>query len=300
MPYETRGSARPPARRPGAGVLAAISDLHVHYPENRRIVADLRPESDEDWLIVAGDVGEIVDEIAWALELLAGRFAKVVWVPGNHELWTVREDPVRLRGERRYRHLVDVCRSLDVVTPEDPYPVWEGEDGPLVIAPLFLLYDYTFRQPGTTSKEDALERAEAAGVVCSDEFFLDPEPHGSREAWCRARIAYTEARLAALPPDARTVLVNHFPLVRDPTEVLWKPEFALWCGTEATADWHRRFRAAAVVYGHLHIPRTLHKDGVPFDEVSLGYPREWGRRAAPAGRPVRIRPAAPARTTDLT
>ncbi|WP_327303699.1 metallophosphoesterase [Streptomyces sp. NBC_01298] len=300
MPYETRGPARTPARRPGAGVLAAISDLHVHYPENRRIVADLRPESDEDWLIVAGDVGEVVDEIAWALELLAARFAKVVWVPGNHELWTPREDPVQLRGERRYHHLVELCRSLGVVTPEDPYPVWDGEDGPLVIAPLFLLYDYTFRQAGTTSKEDALERAEAAGVVCSDEFLLDPEPYGSRDTWCRARVAYTEARLAALPPDARTVLVNHFPLVRDPTEVLWKPEFALWCGTEATADWHRRFRAAAVVYGHLHIPRTILKDGVPFEEVSLGYPREWRGRAAPAGRPVRIRPAAPAKAVELT
>ncbi|MFJ4781627.1 metallophosphoesterase family protein [Streptomyces sp. NPDC088762] len=281
----------PNSARKTGGSLLAISDLHIHYEENRRILDELRPETDEDWLLVAGDVGEIASEIEEALRLLAGRFAKVVWAPGNHELWTPREDPLQLRGEQRYRHLVEMCRSLGVVTPEDPYPVWEGEGGPVTVAPLFLLYDYTFRPPGVTSKEVALRRAEDAGVVCTDEFLLHPDPYPSREAWCRARVAATEARLAALPAGTRTVLVNHYPLVREPMDVLWHPEFALWCGTEATADWHRRFGAAAMVYGHLHIRRTIHRDGVPFEEVSLGYPREWSRRPGGPGGLVRILPA---------
>jgi hypothetical protein len=88
--------------------------------------------------------------------------------------------------------------------------------------------------------------------------------------------------LAARDPAFPTVLVNHYPLVRDPTRVLRYPEFAQWCGTERTADWHRRFRAATVVYGHLHIPRTTWHDGVRFEEVSLGYPREWRARGLPA------------------
>jgi hypothetical protein len=32
------------------------------------------------------------------------------------------------------------------------------------------------------------------------------------------------------------------------------------------------------VYGHLHIPRTTWYDEVRFEEVSVGYPREWHRR----------------------
>ena len=32
------------------------------------------------------------------------------------------------------------------------------------------------------------------------------------------------------------------------------------------------------MYGHLHIPRTTWYDGVRFEEVSVGYPREWRRR----------------------
>ncbi|MFF0309869.1 metallophosphoesterase family protein [Streptosporangium sp. NPDC004379] len=274
--------------------LLAVSDLHVGYQENRRIVEEMRPSSGSDWLLVAGDVSEKVADIEWALGLLAGRFEKVVWVPGNHELWSHSSDPVRLRGEERYRHLVKVCGDLGVVTPEDPYPVWEGPGGPVVIAPLFVLYDYTFRMPGVATAEEALALAYDRGVVCTDEVFLHPDPHPSRAAWCEARVAETERRLAERPGGLPTVLVNHYPLVREPTRVMHHQEFTIWCGTELTADWHLRFDARAVVYGHLHIPRTTWYDGVRFEEVSLGYPREWRPRPTQPGRLRRILPAPPA------
>lgn len=263
--------------------LLAVSDLHISYEENRKYLDRLRPGTDEDWLLVAGDVAEKATDVEYALGVLARRFAKVIWVPGNHELWTV-DDTLRLRGEERYQYLVKMCRSLAVVTPEDPYPVWPpGRNGPVVVAPLFLLYDYTFRPAETATKEQALARAYDAGVVCTDEFRLFPDPYPDRESWCRARVTETERRLATLDPSVSTVLVNHWPLLREPTRVLWYPEFALWCGTELTADWHIRFRATAVVYGHLHIPRTTVHDGVRFEEVSIGYPREWRRRGHPRG-----------------
>ncbi|WP_239078368.1 metallophosphoesterase [Streptomyces sp. SID9124] len=275
------------------GNLMGISDLHVAFPENRRIVEELYPDSPADWLIVAGDVGESPDDLSWVLDLLTRRYATVIWAPGNHDLWTLRDDPVSLRGDARYRRLVEICRSYGVHTPEDPYPVWSGPGGPLVVAPLFLLYDYTFRTPTAATREQALEQAYEAGVVCTDEFMLHPDPYPSRQAWCRARVAATEQRLAACDPELRTVLVNHFPLVRTPTRVLRHPEFAQWCGTELTADWHTRFRAAAVVYGHLHIPRTTWYDGVRFEEVSVGYPRERRQRGQAGVAPRRIFPAVP-------
>lgn len=273
-----------------AGQLLAISDLHIGYAENRALVERMRPYGDADWLLVAGDVAETVADIRWALQTLAGRFAKVIWAPGNHELWTHPKDPVTLRGEARYRHLVDVCRELGVITPEDPYPVWDGPGGPAAVAPLFLLYDYTWLPRGCLSKEEGLDYAHGTGIVCTDEHLLHPDPYPTREAWCRARVEYTESRLLRLPPELPTVLVSHYPLDRHPTDVLWHPEFAMWCGTRMTADWHRRFRAAAMVYGHLHIPRTTHLDSVPFEEVSVGYPREWRKRPGPPGTLRRILP----------
>lgn len=258
--------------------LLAVSDLHVRYPDNRAIVEDLRPTHDGDWLIVAGDVADLVGDVAWVLELLRVRFAKVIWVPGNHELWTLGKDPVQLRGEARYRRLVEICRGLDVLTPEDPFPVWDGDGGPATVAPLFTLFDYSFLPEGTTTSEEGLAAAYAAGVVCTDEHHLHPDPHPSRGDWCRERIVESERRLDACDPSLPTVLVNHWPLTRFPTRVLRYPEFALWCGTVATADWHVRYRATAVVYGHLHIPRVTVEDGVRFVESSLGYPREWRGR----------------------
>jgi 3',5'-cyclic AMP phosphodiesterase CpdA len=261
------------------GSLLAVGDLHITYPENRRVVESLRPSSAADWLIVCGDVSEMSEDVEWALRLLRERFQKVIWVPGNHELWTPPDDRVQLRGEPRYSYLVDMCRRIGVLTPEDPYPVWEGPGGPATIAPLFILYDYSFGSNIAPTKAQALALAHAAGVVCSDELVLHPDPYPTREAWCAARLRASETRLAARDPELPTVLVNHFPLIRHPTLILRHPEFAQWCGTTRTADWHRRFAAKAVVYGHLHIPRTSWHDGVPFSEVSLRYRAGWDRGA---------------------
>jgi hypothetical protein len=231
------------------GNLPAVSDLHVAFPENRRIVEDLRPASDQG------------------------------------------KDSVQLRGEERYRHLVDLCRSIGVVTPEDPYPVWDDDGGPVTIAPpLFLLYDYTFLPPGMSTKEEAPAHTHDTGMVCTEEILLRPDPYPSRDAWCRARLAVTQQRLATRDPDLPTVLVNHFPLVREPTRIPRYPQFAQWCGTRHTADWQTRFNATAAVYGHLHIPRTTWYGGVRFEEVSLGYPREWRRRGATPSPPHQILP----------
>lgn len=271
--------------------LLALSDLHVGYPENRELVAGLKPGSGRDWLLLAGDVGELFGDIEWALRVLSERFSTIVWTPGNHELWTHRDDTVTLRGEERYLALVELCRGLGIVTPEDPYPVFRGAAGAVTIAPLFLLYDYTFLPDGAQTKEQGLTQAYETGIVCTDEMLLHPDPYPSREAWCWARVEATERRLAARDPALPVIFVSHYPLVREPTRVLRYPQFAQWCGTTRTHDWHVRFNATQVVYGHLHIPRVTWYDDVRFVEASIGYPREWRRRAAPPGIPRQILPA---------
>ncbi|MDL9936306.1 metallophosphoesterase [Gordonia sp. ABSL1-1] len=263
--------------------LWAISDLHIAHRGNEHIVDDIRPTSADDWLIVAGDVAERTDDIIDTLRRLRTRFAKVIWVPGNHELYTTAKDPLQIFGVARYDYLVQACRDLGVVTPEDIYPLFDAGDGsaPVRVVPMFLLYDYTFRPEGTTNKLSALALARERNVVATDEFLLSPEPFGTRDAWGRARIEATRKRLQALDPAERTILINHWPLRREPTDALFYPEFALWCGSELTADWHLEFNAACCVYGHLHIPRTTWYDDVRFEEVSVGYPREWKRRGLP-------------------
>ncbi|HEU4405999.1 MAG TPA: metallophosphoesterase [Polyangiaceae bacterium] len=255
--------------------LYALSDLHVSHPHNRRAFERLGARPD-DWLILAGDLCESPDDLAFVFGVATARFAKVFWVPGNHELWSVPKGSAR--GVARYEALVALCREAGVVSPEDPYVAWPGPGAPCVIAPLFLLYDYSFRPAGVPA-EAALDWALEEGLLCTDEALLHADPYPSKAAWCRARCEQTVARLAALDPGCETVLVNHFPLRYDLSSTPAIPRFSIWCGTRRTEDWHRRFRARAVVSGHLHIRATAYRDGVRFEEVSLGYPRQWRAEA---------------------
>lgn len=257
--------------------LLAISDLHLGQEQNRRALEELEPHP-EDWLIVAGDVGEAEAHLRFAWQILTRRFARVLWVPGNHELWTPPQERHPLRGEERYLRFVEVCREHGVLTPEDPWPRWPGEGPECRIALLFLLYDYSFRPAGVAGHE-AVDWAAAAGLVCADEALLHPDPYPSREAWCAARCDETEARLAAAAAETPLVLVNHWPLRYDLVHLRRIPRFSIWCGTRRSEDWHTRFRALGCVHGHLHIRATHLRDGVSFEEVSLGYPRDWQQTA---------------------
>ena len=268
--------------------LLAISDLHLANAINREAFEPLADHG-EDWVILAGDVAEKAEHLELAFRRFGEAFSRVFWVPGNHELWSVAvngEEP--LRGEARYRYLVELAREHGVVTPEDPFVEWPGE-GPggypgdetepgvkYLIAPLFLLYDYSFR-PADVALADVRAWAEEEHTVCSDEFMLHSAPFASRADWCAQRCLEAEGRLAEIGAEYRPVLINHWPLRADLIRIPRVPRFTPWCGTTRTEDWHRRYRAAVVVTGHLHTRRTDWIDGTRFEEVSLGYPRQWNR-----------------------
>jgi len=253
--------------------LYAVSDLHLSHVENRQafsLVAGHR----EDWLVLAGDVAEKYSDLQFAFDFLLPRFKRVVWVPGNHELWTIPSSGERERGQFRYDRLVALCRSYNVLTPEDPYPVVRLGNDSIRIAPLFLLYDYSFR-PDHIPLQRAVEWAKESGIACTDEILLHSDPFPNRAEWCHARCDLSQARLQQCMDGLPTILINHFPLREDLVQLPRIPRFSIWCGTRRTADWHLRFNARVVVSGHLHIRSTRYRDGVRFEEVSFGYPHQW-------------------------
>lgn len=263
--------------------LYALSDIHLRHEANRHALAALSPHR-EDWLILAGDVGEQDSLLHYALGILTDRFARVLWVPGNHDLWTLprpatagQPAPAPLRGEALYLHQVEICRQYGVLTPEDPFVRWPGPGSPCLLAPLFLLYDYSFRPEGIPEDEVLAWSAEH-DILCADEALLHPDPYPSRSAWCAARCEATARRLEEASRGESLVLISHWPLRYDLVRLPRVPRFSPWCGTRRSQDWHRRFNAEVVVYGHLHVRGTHYRDGVRFEEVSLGYPRDWSPR----------------------
>lgn len=276
--------------------LWALSDVHVGFEANRKAVEALTDHGD-DWLILAGDTGDTLAQLELVLDVVTARFRRVIWTPGNHDLWTPRQWPDARRGVAHYARLVEACRDRGVVTPDDPFVVWP-ETGH-VIAPCFTLYDYSFGPAGMTPDEAVAWAAETK-VQCADELLLSPVPLASRAAWCAERVAVTEARLDEVSAEARLILVNHFPLRPDLAVLPRIPRFTIWCGTTRTADWHTRFPFEVVVSGHLHMRSTRWRDGVRFEEVSLGYPAQWQqeRGAAAYLRPILPTPSPRTRRGD--
>lgn len=266
--------------------LWALSDLHIGFEVNRQAIEAL-PDFGDDWLLLGGDTGDTLAHLQAVLDVVTTRFARVIWTPGNHDLWTPRAWPDEKRGVSQYARLVEACRMRGVLTPDDPYVAWPATGH--VLAPIFTLYDYSFA-PGGRSPEDAVAWAAETKVQCADELLLSPAPYASRADWCAARVDATEARLAALPGDARTILLGHFPLRADLAILPRIPRFAIWCGTTRTTDWHTRFRADVVVSGHLHLRTTRWRDGVRFEETSLGYPAQWQQTRTAASYLRRILP----------
>ena len=103
--------------------LWAVSDLHVRHRENRAIVEGLRPRSADDWLIVAGDVGRAGRRRGVG----AGPAARAVrraccGCPATTSCGRAPRTASPLRGEARYRHLVETCPRPGRGHPGGPVP----------------------------------------------------------------------------------------------------------------------------------------------------------------------------------
>lgn len=277
---EPTTAATPPSQaRPDvhSSRLWAIGDIHLSFKANRELLEKLVPHPNDD-LILCGDVGESVEHCRIAFTKARECFRQVFWVPGNHELYTLPSEKEHgKRGHEKYMQCVEIAREHGIFTPEDDYVLWHGEGGPCLIALIFTLYDYSFR-PDYVKLEDALQWAREKDIEATDEHLLHPDPYSSRIEWCNARLEYTERRLkeaVAAHPDVKLVIAGHWQLRQDLVKLPLIPRFSLWCGTTKTQDWHNKFNAKVVISGHLHIRRTDWIDDTRFEEVSLGYPRQW-------------------------
>jgi len=270
--------ASPTANVSATGKLYALADIHLSFPANRDAWAELQPHSN-DGLILCGDVGESLDHLHLAFSSAVQCFSKVWWCPGNHELYTLpTEAETGARGEEKYLQCVDVARIYGVLTPEDDFAIWNGQGGPALVAPVFTLYDYSFK-PDEVNINDAVAWARERDIEATDEHLLHPDPYPSRIEWCHSLVSKFESKLQEATKshlDLPLIIVNHWQLRSDLVYLPRVPRFRIWCGTTLTEDWPERFNAKIVISGHIHIRRTDWKNGIRYEEVSLGYPRQWG------------------------
>jgi Icc-related predicted phosphoesterase len=224
----------------------AISDLHTDFAANREALARARMGGHrDDVLIVAGDVADSETVIRETLELLAGRFREVFFVPGNHELW--------VRGEERdsmekFRAVLRICDQAGVrTTPAQVGDAW--------VVPLFSWYDPSFDVRGEGA-EDELE-------AWADRYFT--RWPGGVERVDRAFLQMNEPHVREY--DGPVITFSHFvprPELVPPVQHLRFRGLPLVAGSLGIEEQIRRIQPRVHVFGHTHIPSDRVMEGVRY------------------------------------
>lgn len=235
----------------------AMSDLHVDHDDNARWVRGLsRSEYRDDVLIVAGDLTHRPELLAWCLDELAARAARVLFVPGNHDLWLLGDDRAADSFEKFAALEALVARSGASMQPF----VRNGTH----IIPLLGWYDFSFGPPG-----DTLARTWMDFRACRW-----PAGYGADEV--SAHFDRMNAHLRA-PAGARVITFSHFMPRIDLIPLYVPPKFRTLdpvLGSVRLERQLRRLGSSLHVFGHSHINRSVRIDGVHYVNNALGYPGE--------------------------
>jgi predicted phosphodiesterase len=235
----------------------AISDLHVDYEINARWIVSLsRRDYQDDVLIVAGDVSDSLARLEWALGELAERVRKLLFVPGNHELWVIRERSPKTSVEK----FAEVCAIVE--RSGGSMGIFRAKG--LSVIPLLGWYDYSFGQPTRELREVWMD------------FRACRWPNGLEAD----QIAKYFVGLNPSPLDLgnETIITfSHFLPRIDVMPSFIPKEKQLWYPVLGQASLDRQIRAwrsTIHVYGHSHVNRHVRFGGIAYVNNALGYPQE--------------------------
>jgi predicted phosphodiesterase len=235
----------------------ALSDIHVDHDDNAKWLRGLSAaDYRRDLLILAGDITHRQPLLAWCLNEFARRFAQVLFVPGNHDLWVMGEAP----GKTSLQKFDEVvATAADCGVSMRPY-LGNGT----LIAPLLGWYDYSFGEPG----EDLLQRW--------SDFYACRWPPGFDPANVAEHFA--AMNLSQVPAGVdRVMTFSHFLPRLDLVPRYVPAQHRILdpvLGSTRLDAQLRRLGSVAHVYGHSHINRKVRIDGVEYFNNAFGYPHE--------------------------
>jgi hypothetical protein len=271
--------------------LGFTSDLHLEQnPTVCRLVATRARELAVDVLVIAGDLGGRGERLEVALGELSEAAPRVLFVPGNHDLWS--RDTGASSQDAYLDVLPAVCARAGVVYLPS---------GPVVAAGVTFVgqtgwYDYTMRDPSlegvvpvsayVSGHYDKLAWSDRflvrwPGLMAKDGKVDDPQ----LTAWMTERLA---ADLARAPRDRPAVVVTHM-LAFDALAPRRGLPWGFVRGFLGSASLGDTMIAAArggleirqAIAGHTHFARRtlVHAGERRFEATTrpIGYPREHKR-----------------------
>lgn len=237
----------------------AVSDLHLDYAPNLAWVEQLSlHDYRQDALILAGDISDRLALLTQGFEALTRRFAVVLFVPGNHDLWVHRE------GMHDSFEKFEAVRHLASTHGIRMTPF--RHQG-IAIMPMLGWYDYSFGHP-----DDYLKGAWADYRACR-------WPHGYDDAavtrW------FVERNPTGASPElegADTIVTfSHFlpriDLMPDRIPEKYRKLYPI-LGASILDTQIRQLGSRLHVYGHSHVNRHVTVDGITYINNAFGYPSE--------------------------
>jgi predicted phosphodiesterase len=235
----------------------AVSDIHVDYDVNFQWVRQLsRADYRDDLLILAGDVTHKLAELASCLNEFATRFAKVLFVPGNHDVWVLGEAPERTSLQK----FADV-RAVVESNGASMQPYRLGE---VLIAPMLSWYDYSFGEPST----------ELYDMWMDFHACRWPADFGPSDI---ARYFMDQNQAISTQGAGKVITFSHFMPRIDLIPARVSSRHRLLDPVLGSARLDRQLRqlgSSMHVYGHSHINRRIGIDGVTYINNAFGYPGE--------------------------
>jgi len=233
-----------------------LSDLHIDYDVNRCWVSQLSSaDYREDILVLAGDVTDDLPALETCLRRLSAIFLKVLFVPGNHDLWVWRDRSCN--SVQKFRQVCAVAGVCGISM--EPFHC-----GPLTIVPLLGWYDFSFAAPEPRLLEswgdlracvwpDAVELSDVSRYFCSKN---------------EANLALTNRMLISfshfLPRiDLMPAYIPH----------RWRYLYPA-LGSVLLEEQIRTLKPDLHLYGHSHVNRRVTLEGVRYVNNAFGYPWE--------------------------
>jgi len=250
--------------------LFALSDLHVDYETNVRWMDGLsKSDYRDDVLILAGDLTDRLPLLKRSLEAFAERFKKVLYVPGNHDLWVIRDD----RGKHSLQKFDEVLAAAN----ECGVSMRTHREPGLAIVPMLGWYDYSFGRPS-----DELRAVWMDFRACRWPEGFDPERIAAyfdarNDEDLAIEAASNEAASNQRATDSKVITFSHF-LPRIDVMPWYIPGASRGLypilGSTRIETRLRRLGSSLHVYGHSHVNRDVHIEGVRYVNNAFGYPGE--------------------------
>lgn len=237
----------------------AVSDIHVDFDVNARWVGALsQSDYQHDILILAGDISDSIERLSQCLDAFVRRFRKVFFIPGNHDLWVIR-DPDRVNSLAKFEKVMATAKACGAMVEADLI------DG-VAIIPLLSWYDYSFGMPDPELTDIWMD------------FYACRWPQGwSATEITEHFIGRNCNYLRLIQKSKVTISFSHFLPCIDVMPDLIPPSMRKLypvLGTTQLARLIGEIRPDIHVYGHSHVNRDVMIDGVNYINNAFAYPHE--------------------------